>query len=173
MKLRPASALLLCAAIFCCDTAGADTSTLTLLNDDDRTSPIVGNWRMMPGGALFSIEPGTSPGHYLLRVLDSPDYDISPGAVMGSMHATATPMVFDAELYEAPGSASSRCRNCFIDIDAEAGHLTLRPYRTGRRVSFRRWLPYLFRVAFDYGNRPSGYDGAVRVGIADILPMAL
>lgn len=162
MRLRACALLLALAAM------GAGAQELRA----DFSDPVAGVWRMTPGDALFEISHANAEGRYTLSIVDSPDYTVAPGAEMGFMVATATPYVYDATLCERPGSQMRR-HSFFIEIDPEAGRLIMRPYRATAKISFRRWLPYLFRVTIERSNRPEGHDGAVRVGRCGATPEAL
>ena len=155
--------------------APAQQPQRTCLNQSHRSllDPVAGLWRMMPDGAILRIEPLPGVGQYAIRVIDSPDFAVPAGALMGTMTATAAPLVFDAEVSEHPGNPDAPSRRLMLSIDADSGALSLLPYSPGGRLSFRRWLPYLFRLSVTDSNRPEGYDGAVRLGISSGQPVAL
>lgn len=126
--------------------------------------PVTGLWRMAPDGAVIAIEPGVSRDSYRLRIIDSPDYNVVPGALLGTMTATATPLVFDATLSDHPGVEGSKTHTFFVRIDPQRCRLSLEPYDATPKISLRRWLPYFFRIVYSKGRRPADHDGAVRIG---------
>ena len=52
-------------------------------------SPCCGVWQIVPDGALVRIEPQALSGQFTISVVDSPDYAIAPGTVMGTMSEIA------------------------------------------------------------------------------------
>ncbi len=127
------------------------------------TAACAGVWRMQPGGAVFAVEDGGRRGEYRLRILDSPDLSVPPGAVMGTLTETAVSGVYDAVFFRRPGAATSGTHRFMVDAGQDAGRMTMRPYRASARLSFRRWFSYLFRVGVEASDRPDGNDGAVRI----------
>lgn len=152
--------------------AGEPAEISSLAADASAMAP-EGVWRMQPGGALFRVEAGTSAGRYEVFVVESPDFSVAPGARMGSMTAMASAGVYDAEFAENPGAAGSRTHHFIIEVDDEAGRMSMRPYRARAGVSFRRWLSYLFRVGIVDSDRPDGHDGAVRISPSPSGPVVL
>ncbi len=58
------------------------------------------------------------------------------------------------------GNGSSR-RDCIVEV--QDNNLVFRPYRARTRLSLRRWVSYLFRIAIDHAESPEGLEGAVRI----------
>lgn len=142
----------------CVPVCAQSPARISLCAPADATVP-EGVWQMLPDGAVFAIKPGRSAGTYDLVVLDSPDYTVAAGTLMGTMQPTSTAWVYDASLKNASGST----RNFMVEVDPEGGRLKMKPYHSSHRLSLRRWAGYLFRLSVDAPDRPDTYDGAVRM----------
>lgn len=125
-------------------------------------SPCCGVWQIVPDGAMVRIEPQALSGQFTISVVDSPDYAIAPGTVMGTMSEIAGNGRYHASLLTHPmrGNGSSR-RDCIVEV--QDNNLVFRPYRARTRLSLRRWVSYLFRIAIDHAESPEGLEGAVRI----------
>ncbi len=131
--------------------------------------PVEGVWRMTDDGAVFAITatPGMT-GTFDITLVDSPDFSLTPGLCMGRAKATARPGVYDATIVSDPtrpdpAKIFKGSRDCTITITEEA-RLELRPYSRSKKISLRRWLPYLFRVSVvENATRPDNLDGALRI----------
>ena len=80
-------------------------------------SPCCGVWQIVPDGALVRIEPQALSGQFTISVVDSPDYAIAPGTVMGTMSEIAGNGRYHASLLTHPmrGNGSSR-RDCIVEV---------------------------------------------------------
>ena len=133
-------------------------------------APVEGVWLMSGDGALLAIERRAgSLDVYDVVLLDSPDFTVMPGTQLGLLRQTARAGVYDVSLRTAPGLRSDykdklgRGHDYVLEL-GEDGRFTLSGYHRGKRISLRRWLPYLFRVSVvENSTRPEGLDGAVRV----------
>lgn len=140
--------------------------------DAAAVSPVVGIWRMgqEDGNAVICILPSAeSDEKFNIFLLDSPDWTIPSGALCGEIKATADPSVFDCRMREFSDSrtlaeALSTNTTATVILTELNRRMTFKPYRRSKRISLRRWLPYLFRVSvIEDSNRPDGLDGAVRL----------
>ena len=135
----------------------------------DYSGPIEGVWQTSDGGAVFEVKaaPGVS-GSYILTIVYSDDYTAMPGTIFGSMTATAKPGVYDARMRlslsdREVSNPSREYRDVIVEL-TEEGRMTFTAYSRSKRISLRRWLPYLFRVSVvENATRPEGIDGAVRI----------
>lgn len=144
--------------------------------DATHSDPVCGLWQAGgAGGALFEVRSTETEGLYDLFIVDSPDFTVAPGSFFGSMAATGKDRCYDAALLKHPradrqAAGDSRAHNYVFELSADGNSLDMRHYRKGFSVNFFRLFPYLFRVSVDRrSNRPSGVDGARRVG-PDVLP---
>lgn len=151
--------------------AAAPPLQVVELGKDASTSGVdaCGIWETTAGGSTLRLSriPGARDA-YSVAVIEASDYRLEPGTEVGVMTATATPRCYDAEFYTDPSSASgsfkSKKYHFIVEFDPSLRSCTFRAYRRGKRVSLRRMLPYLFRLAvIDGDNRPEGIDGAVRI----------
>jgi len=133
-------------------------------------TPLEGVWLMSADGAMIAIESESgNAGSYKVTLVDSPDFTVRPGTPLGTLTATARPGVYDLTLTTVPGLRKDYKdrlgrRHNYILETKENGRFTLSAYHRGRRISLRRWLPYLFRVSVvENATRPEGIDGAVRI----------
>ncbi len=131
--------------------------------DNKGADPISGIWRIGGDGATIAILPQQgSIARFDIFLLDSPDMSVIPGKMTGSAVTTGQLCTYDATLSDVTAGKSKRFR-CIMTIGND-GHLTIKPYKQGKRISLRRWLPHLFRITVsDYDTRPSGVDGAVKI----------
>ena len=90
-------------------------------------SPCCGVWQIVPDGALVRIEPQALSGQFTISVVDSPDYAIAPGTVMGTMSEIAGNGRYHASLLTHPmrGNGSSR-RDCIVEV--QDNNLVFRQY---------------------------------------------
>ena len=137
-------------------------------NDAEHTDAC-GVWETTASGSVlrFSRRAGARDA-YTVAVIESSDYRIAPGTVIGSLTATAVPLCYDAEFISHPAESSvslkGKKQNFIVEFDSRMRSCTFKAYRRGKRVSLRRLLPYLFRIAvIESDNRPEGIDGAVRI----------
>lgn len=135
----------------------------------DPNSP-AGIWQFGGDGAIFEIRPQAGRhGVYDLWLLESPDLSAPSGIIFGHMESTGRDNYYDVTLYEAlkAGKRSaklSKTKSFIFNFNPREGSVVITEYRTGPRLSLRRWIPYLFRVAVDRTeSRPSGIDGARRI----------
>lgn len=133
-------------------------------------APIEGVWLMSADGALIAIAamPGDASS-YSVTLIDSPDFTIEPGTPLGQLSPMAKTGVYDLSLAAVPGLKRDfkdklGRRMSYVLEMVENGRFTLSAYHRGKRISLRRWLPYLFRVSVvENATRPEGLDGAVRI----------
>ena len=152
-------------------TAFGGNPDITVLGNrtEAKTSP-AGIWEMTNGGAVFTIEtrPG-SRGSYSLVLLESPDFSVEPGTPFGEMEPTPEQGTFDLVLLSNPeghkrASGRKDTKHFIIRFNDTFSRCTLKPYRTGRRINFRRMFPYLFGINIvNTDERPDGVDGAIRI----------
>lgn len=157
--MHPLRHIAICIAAFCAIVAAARPS-----------DPIVGQWRFTSGGAEIEIaEDSIRDGHYTLRYLDGPDMSIAPGRTIGRLHATPVPGRYIGRMALDPSRTRSKHRDVVVKL-TDRGSLTFEPYRAGMRISFWRWIPYLFRVTvIEPGQHPSETEGAVRLDRPDFV----
>lgn len=129
--------------------------------------PQAGVWRMMPRGAVFSVDPVAGRhGTFELTMLYCERFDITPGTVFGTMTQTASEGVYEASLAIDPSGRKpdGRRRSFTVEMPAPYNRLVFKPYKSSWSVNFYRLLPYLFRFSVRHDDtRPSGLDGAVRI----------
>ena len=149
--------------------AAAPPLQVVELGEDASCVDACGIWETTAGGSTLRLSrvPGVRDA-YSVAVIEASDYRLEPGTEVGVMTATATPRCYDAEFYTDPSSASgnfkSKKYHFIVEFDPSLRSCTFRAYRRGKRVSLRRMLPYLFRLAVvDGANRPDGLEGAVRI----------
>lgn len=133
------------------------------------SDPLEGDWQVNGGGATLRFECGAArDGSLDIVWLDGPALDIAPGTRIGSAVPGATPGVYDCRMEAGPEPGGKRSRTTFaLRLGADADSFSFEAYRRNLRISLRRLLPYLFRVAVIEGsNRPSGLDGGRRLGAA-------
>lgn len=107
-------------------------------------------------------------GEYLISVIDAEDMSLPAGTHVGSLRRTPTPGRYIASLLSNPSRIKSKKRNLVVTLRPE-GSLSFEPYRSGKRISLWRWIPYLFRVTVvQEGHQPADIEGAVRPGTADL-----
>lgn len=162
------TAVIACAALALSAAAVPPLSVVELGNDAEHIDAC-GIWETTASGAVlrFSRIPGTRDD-YNVTIIESDDYRLEPGTVVGTLKATATPRTYDAEFAADPAQGTNRLRNkklhFIVEFDTRLRSCAFKAYRRGKRVSFRRLLPYLFRIAVTDGTqRPEGIDGAVRI----------
>lgn len=136
------------------------------------SAPCGGVWRMMPGGAVFSVKDAGRQDTYTMRLLDSPDFTAPAGATIGTLRATARPATYDAEIYSKPGSGRS-AHHFIVEVDERLGRMYMRAYDPHGRISLRRWIPYFFRAGYREGEHPDELDGAVRIAPRPAGPVIL
>ena len=131
------------------------------------SDPVCGRWRLLSGGAELNISPSPGiQGEYLISVIDAEDMSLPAGTHVGSLRRTATPGRYIASLLSNPSRIKSKKRNLVVTLRPE-GSLSFEPYRSGKRISLWRWIPYLFRVTVvQEGHQPADIEGAVRPGTA-------
>lgn len=134
------------------------------------SDPVVGRWRFTSGGAEIEIATDSlNASGYILRYLDGPDMSIAPGRIIGRLHATPVPGRYIGRMVLDPARKRSKHRDVVVEL-SERGSLTFESYRAGMRVSFWRWIPYLFRVTVvEPGQHPADTEGAVRVDRPDFV----
>lgn len=133
------------------------------------SDPLEGDWQVNGGGASLRFETGAyRDGSLDIVWLDGPALDIAPGTRVGSAVPGAGAGVYDCRMEACPGPSGKRSRATFVlRLGPDADSFVLEPYRRNRRISLRRLLPYLFRVAvIERSDRPSGLDGGRRLGSA-------
>jgi len=163
-------------AIIACATLALSAAAVPPLNmvelgNDAETIDACGVWETTASGSVLQLSrlPGARDA-YTVAVIESSDFRIAPGTVIGTMTATAVPGCYDAEFISDPAGHSAKFRNkkqnFIVEFDRLMRSCTFKAYRRGKRVSLRRLLPYLFRLAVvENDNRPEGIDGAVRIDI--------
>lgn len=153
-------------SVCACVAAYGDSLVDSLKARIDASPGVLEGIYEMPGdGAVFAIVAAAgSTGRWDLIVVDSPDFSVEPGTQFGYAVAGASPDVFDAKLYSGlRAGRKSKSHNFALRLGKD-GRLSFEAYRNSRRVSFWRWIPYLFRVTVvEENNRPKGLDGAVRL----------
>ena len=177
MMLRRVLAMLVAvAAASGADARGADFTYIIpeqfLNTDATEADRLEGVWQMADDGALFAIRrvPAAS-ATYELVMIESPDWQIAPGTAFGTLHATGNANIFDASLLTDPADGHSRSRDVIFELSADRQRITFRPYRRNRTVSFERWFRYLFRTTIKESNRPTGIDGALRLGSDKLITL--
>lgn len=165
MRLR---AVIACAALYLTAAAVPPLSIVETGNDAEHTDAC-GVWETTASGSVlrFSRRAGARDA-YTVAVVESSDYRIDPGTVIGTLTATAVPLCYDAEFFADPAESSVKLKDkkqtFIVEFDTGMRSCTFKAYRRGKRVNLRRLLPYLFRIAvIDSDNRPEGIDGAVRI----------
>lgn len=123
-----------------------------------------GLWRMTDGGAVFAIEAIAGSQDYRLVLLDSPDWQIEPGTMFGTMRPTAVKGKYNASLLKKPGDTSSKSRDYIFEISDDGDRITFSHYNRTHTLRADRWLRYLFRITLRSPDRPEGTDGALRLG---------
>lgn len=141
----------------------------------DRTDAS-GLWETTAGASVlcFERQPGAREA-YSVTIVEAADFAIAPGTHAGTLTATATPDVYDAEFLVDPldTGGKRRTHRFVVEFDEYLNSCTFRQYRKGKRLSLKRMLPYLFRIAVvSDDTRPEGIDGAVRLD-APSLPIIL
>lgn len=158
--MRKAAAIL-CATV--CSLAGTcgEPATVRAYGSD---APL---WEFRPGGALAALRE--TPAGTEVLLLSSPSPDFGAPTVIGTLSATAREGVYEAD-FPAPERVAIRSRGAgnprraVVRFTAAGTRFTLEPYDTRRRITFTRWLPYLFRINLEKGHpRPNDIDGAVRI----------
>lgn len=126
---------------------------------------VEGDWRMTASGTEFRISrPPTGGDSFEIILIDSPDMSLLPGTLIGTARITPTPGRYVARMLLNPAHPHARKRDVLLKITPE-GNLEFEPFRSGKRISLWRWLPYLFRVTvLESGHEPAGINGAVRMG---------
>lgn len=127
--------------------------------------PLEGDWQVNGGGATLRFAAARD-GSLDIVWLDGPALDIAPGTCIGSAVPGASRGLYDCRVETAlDGSGKRRATTFALRLDAGADSFSMEAYRRNRRISVRRLLPYLFRVAvIESPNRPAGLDGARRLG---------
>lgn len=161
-------AVIACAAV-CIYAAAVPPLEIVETGNDAEHTDACGVWETTASGSVlrFSRLAGARDA-YTVAVIESSDYRIAPGTIIGSLTATAVPLCYDAEFISHPAESSvslkGKKQNFIVEFDSRMRSCTFKAYRRGKRVSLRRLLPYLFRIAvIESDNRPEGIDGAVRI----------
>lgn len=156
-------ATLLCQTGFAANDKPVTQAEACRVIDNRGSDPLCGLWRMGTDGATVAILPvNASRGRFDIFLIDSPDLSAIPGRQIGSVVTTGSAATYDAEFVGAGKFRNKRQR--FIITLGDDGHLSLRPYKKGKKISLWRWLPYLYRFTVsDIDTRPTNADGAVRV----------
>lgn len=137
----------------------------------DATDPIEGRWTINGGGAVIEISraPGADE-RFSVTMVDSPDFKVASGTVLGYINASPTPGRYDCQLSSDPSPRHHKSRNGKVTFaieftDNTTDAITFEYYQRGRRISLWRWLPYLFRVTVRDSKQGSdnGLDGARRL----------
>lgn len=124
--------------------------------------PIEGLWQFPADGAALLIEKQTATT-YDIKILESPKLDVRPGTSIGTAVTTPDADTFDAH-FDSKKLANKRLKKADAALTIKDGHLFFRPYSTGKRIAFWRWIPYFFRVGvYDNNSRPNNLDGADKV----------
>lgn len=124
--------------------------------------PIEGLWQFPADGASILIEKKTATTYDLI-IIDSPEPDVRPGTVIGRAVTTPAVGTYDAHL-DAKPLRNSRLKKANAALTLADGHLCFRPYSTGKRIAFWRWVPYFFRISIlDNDSRPGNLDGADKI----------
>ncbi len=160
---RTAAAMLICVAAATVSHAqtwnqAAIDSALT----SHHLNIIEGVWQFPDDGARLLILRSTSTTYEII-LLDSPRLDVRPGIVIGKAKVTPTSRTYDAELSSNPSGDKSLRKSTSKLVVTPGGMLRLSPYSQGYSISFRRWIPYLFRLTFKRTDKPDGLNGAVKV----------
>lgn len=123
---------------------------------------IEGVWQFPADGATLLIEKKTATTYQIL-MLESPSLDVRPGTPIGSAVTTPAANTYDAHL-DSKRLGNKRLKKADAALTIVDGHLCFKPYSTGKRVAFWRWVPYFFRVGvFNENTRPSNLDGADKI----------
>lgn len=129
-----------------------------------------GDWRMTGSGVEFAVTQSATEADVLdLTLLHAEDMSLLPGTHIGTMRRTPESGRYVARIAVNPsGAKGRRMRNVLVKFTDE-GSLIFEPYRSGKRISLWRWIPYLFRVTvIEDGREPAGINGAVRLGADDL-----
>lgn len=132
-------------------------------------SPIEGEWQVTNRGARLCFRASAgAPGSYDIVWMDGPDFSITPGTVIGYANETPETGVFDCRVSTDPRGKGDKKRYArfVIRLDADTGDtFKFAPYEQGVKISLYSLLPYWWRRPVKtVNNRPSGLDGARRVG---------
>ena len=133
------------------------------------TEPVEGDWQVNGGGATLRFAP-TRGSDTMLDIiwLDGPDLSIEPGTVVGTATAAAQPGVYDCAVEIDPRGKSDKKRYArfVVRLDSDTGDaFTFAPYEQGIKFQLQSLLPYWWRRPIrQVDNRPSGLDGARRIG---------
>jgi len=139
-----------------------DSDSIASIFAGRQPDPIEGLWQFPADGAALLIEKKTATT-YEIKILESPRLDVRPGTVLGTAVTTPTDGTFDAHLDSKPIN-NKRLKKADVAITLIDGHLCFKPYSTGKRVAFWRWIPYFFRVSvFNENTRPANLDGADKI----------
>lgn len=145
-----------------CIAAPWDMDSVSSIFAGRMPDEIEGVWQFPNDGATLLIRKQTATTYEML-MLESPNLDVRPGTAIGQAIVTPTPGMFDANL-SAKALGNRRLKKANAALELVDGHLIFRPYSTGKRIAFWRWIPYLFRVSvYNEDTRPRNLDGASKV----------
>lgn len=132
--------------------------------------PLSGRWRLTSGNAEIEIAADPSrPDSYHIRYIDGPDMSVPAGRIIGDLNATPVAGRYIGRMAVHPARPRLKHRDIVVEL-TDQGSLTFRPYRAGKRISFWRWIPYLFRVTvLEPEQHPSDTEGAVPAGRPDFV----
>lgn len=139
-----------------------DSDSIAAIFGGRQPDPIEGLWQFPADGASLLIVK-QSATTYDIAIIDSPRLDVKPGTHIGMAVTTPTKGTYDARLDSKPLN-NKHLKKATVALTVNDGYLRFTPYSRGKRVTFWRWLPYLFRVGvYDDNSRPGNLDGAAKV----------
>lgn len=147
------------------------------LFDGRKLEPIEGVWQFPDDGATIVIVKHKSTT-FDIFLLDSPKLSIRPGTLIGSAVVSPKNNYYDGSLNSASLGQKARIgsQNVTFTVGSN-GTLAVRPYSTGVKVSFRRWMSYFLKFSImDNNKRPHDLDGARRIyphKLSDSYPVCL
>lgn len=136
-----------------------DRDSVAAMLSGRELDPIEGVWQFPADGAKVLISR-QSASTFALILLDSPRLDAIPGTTIGIATITAASGKYDVKLdHKALGDPHIKGAQAILTVD-EKGLLKIAPYKTGKKLNLRRWVPYLMRVVENNDTRPTNLDGA-------------
>lgn len=128
---------------------------------------IEGIWRFVPDGAAVAIEKsktrtGEPSMKYTIFIVESVNPNVEEGTVIGHVYPSASVGTYTAELYsDVHGNVAGKKKNFILKL-SDPGHLSVTQKKSGVRLDFWRWIPYLFRVSV-VRERQSSTTGCIRL----------
>lgn len=131
---------------------------------------IEGIWRFTATGATVAIERFSDKDRhpdvtlYRIVLLRTPVRTLMPGTIMGYIAPTAKRDTYDARIYTSVDGCLLTDPKQFTLTLAEDSRLSFKLEKKGISISFRRWLPYIFRMGIrQYDTRDASMDGCLKI----------